>query len=157
VQFSIREMLCVITLLAIGFAGIISGHPAAWAASFVFAAVILANAIDALVASGTRKQFAIGFVVPSLFYLSLLAMLGQPEFEANDWSQLPTSRVARLLVRPAYTTHKDMTIVFERGMAGRNSMPLAHLFFATALGYAGGSYARWSATRCRHIVSQDGG
>lgn len=150
-------MLCVVTLLAIGLAGIISGHPAAWVASFVFVSIVFANAIDALVANGCRKNFAIGFAVPSLCYLSLLGILGEPEFDANEWSQLPTSRVARLLVRPSYTTHKDPSVLYERGIAGRNSMPLAHLFFATAFGYFGGSYGRWSAARIYLSEPHDGG
>lgn len=146
-QISLREMLCVTTILAFCTGGVVSGHPAAWVASFVLVSIILANVIDALVASGTRKKFAIGFVVPSLCYLLILGILGEPELEANEWSQLPTSRVARLLVQPSYTSHQDATILYARGIAGRNSMPLAHLFFATAFGYFGGCYARWSANR----------
>lgn len=143
-RLSLKELLGFVAFFSFGLAGLVSGPPIAWVALVILSCIFLAMVINALVASGPRRAFSIGFLVPASAYLAIVFLICKNEMDPNTWAQLPSTRIVQQFVRPTYL-QGDQAIISGREQNGESVMPLGQLIVASLFGILGGYYGCWAS------------
>ena len=144
-RLSLKELFGFVALFSLGLAGLVSGPPIAWVALGILSCIFLAMVINVLVASGHRRAFSIGFLVPASAYLVIVFLICKNELDPNMWASLPSTRLLQQFVRPTYTSHTDQMMLATRVTNAESVIPLGHLFIASLFGICGGYYGCWAS------------
>jgi hypothetical protein len=100
-HLTLRELLGVVTVVAIDLAGIVTGPPIAWFALGLCFLLIIAVTIIVFVAADRLRAFAVGVLVPVVLYAVIVLNASEHELDMRS-GVLPTSQLFQSLVRPAY-------------------------------------------------------
>ena len=106
-RFSLRQLLTLAVVIGVVLTSLRTGGLLASAVQTIGLVVFVVFAINALVGHGETKVFAIGFLIPSLLYVLMLAFSGA-ELDPYD-RVLPTSTILRMMHEQLVVrTYSDM-------------------------------------------------
>ena len=160
-QVSLRELLFLVLLAAIGLASLRAGGIAGSIVIMLAIVATMGAAIVAFVGRHSMQAFAIGFLLPVLVYGAAILVIGQSELDPNYRGGLPTSSLLRpafrLMVKvewmnlatgqidPNYDVATDPTsgavMIGQESLNRHEFMALGHVLFAMLFGYAGAKFA----------------
>jgi len=108
IRFTVRELLVIIAFAAMGIAALRIGGNLATTYMACVGVLCVGLIILALVGIDRNCAFAIGFTVPSLLYIGLVALSDKREFDPYA-GRLPTSQLFRpIFASLSSTIYKDV-------------------------------------------------
>jgi hypothetical protein len=122
--------------------------PSVWATLFSASLIVLMAGIvmRAIFSVGQKRIFALGFLVLSLTYIFGVFYVDDFRFHQLG-GVMPTTQLLQTFVQPPIAHSSAIQIVGPvakmRYTHGSCFIPLGHLLIAVALGYCGGTYARY--------------
>jgi hypothetical protein len=165
-KISLRELLVVVTFVAIGCAAMTYASDGWWQAIAAFAfCLIVVTAIMSCLDRGTRRAFAIGFLIASMIYLGGLQMRQRTDGTNNELKSRGSGTVfvSTSLLRAWHSaiTVESKEVMTSEGRGGATVrgtrihtspapttfMRIGHTLVMLLLGYVGGHFARFVYSR----------